>query len=469
MLILKLAIRTILRRKRRMFSIGILVFVGTLFLVFGDSFARSVQYYSRQSVINHFTGDFVIYAADSKTAPSPFAFTTPLPVIQNITRVTDWLMNEATVADWVPIAQNYSLITVEREENRIDVPLIYYAIDPARYQAAFDNLTVISGTFFGVDQPVPNPAPGILISRAQNERYRQNYHVELAAGETVTFQGVTPGGSVNAVGARIVGLFEPTRFQSVFDYINFVDIDTYSQLYNFTGVKTGSLPEAYANVLDAESEDDIFAAAADADFAPLAVENLEAEPLSGYTMISVVLKNHEQIDRVRRKIEAADLNILTEPWDEASGFYAPIARSLSVVVYAVVGVIFLIVAFVFMNTLIINIIERTNEIGTMRALGGEKRFIRALFLTETVLLNTAFALLGIIVSLILLVVFGETGVPLPGIVSQFLIGGGNLPLLLIPAPFLEALAVVMAVSVLATVYPIRVATTISPLAAMSRK
>ena len=33
-----------------------------------------------------------------------------------------------------------------------------------------------------------------------------------------------------------------------------------------------------------------------------------------------------------------------------------------------------------MNTLIINIVERTGEIGTMRALGGEKRFVRRSFL-----------------------------------------------------------------------------------------
>ena len=36
-----------------------------------------------------------------------------------------------------------------------------------------------------------------------------------------------------------------------------------------------------------------------------------------------------------------------------------------------------------MNTLIISIVERTGEIGTMRALGGEKSFIRGLFLAET--------------------------------------------------------------------------------------
>jgi putative ABC transport system permease protein len=291
----------------------------------------------------------------------------------------------------------------------------------------------------------------------------------LAPGETVTFLGVTPGGAVYGVSSRVLGLFEPKKFKSIFDYINFVDITTYSQLYNFTGVTADSLPESYAAVLDAESEDDIFGAAFEGDFAPIKVETLKTETLSGYSMIAVVLNDHNRQEETSTALEAAGLGVLTEPWDEASGFFAPVARSLGFVIFAIVGVIFLIVAFVFTNTLIINIIERTPEIGTMRALGGEKGFVRSLFLTETLVLNIFFALLGIAVSFVLIMAFGPTGIPLPDIISQFLIGGGNLPLLLIPGPFVQALLVVTVVSVLATVYPVRVATRISPLKALSQK
>ena len=56
---------------------------------------------------------------------------------------------------------------------------------------------------------------------------------------------------------------------------------------------------------------------------------------------------------------------------------------------------------------------------------------------------------------------------LPDTVSQFLIGGGTLRLHLSAGPFLVALAVVAAVSIIATLLPIRVATRITPLAAMS--
>jgi putative ABC transport system permease protein len=161
------------------------------------------------------------------------------------------------------------------------------------------------------------------------------------------------------------------------------------------------------------------------------------------------------------------LDIKTARWDEASGFFASISSALQAFIYFATALIFLVVSFIFMNTLIINIIERTGEIGTMRALGGEKGFIRGIFLSETLMLNVAAALVGIVVSLALVAGFGRKGIPLPDTVSQFLIGGGNLPVSLGVAPFAIALVVVVVVSVIATLYPVRIATSITPLAAMS--
>ena len=103
----------------------------------------------------------------------------------------------------------------------------------------------------------------------------------------------------------------------------------------------------------------------------------------------------------------------------------------------------------------------------MRALGAEKRFVRRIFLAETLMLNLGASIAGIVIGLLLILATGRSGLPLPDTVSQFLIGGGALPLQLSVAPFAVALAVVVAVSILATLLPIRLATRITPLAAMS--
>jgi ABC-type lipoprotein release transport system permease subunit len=83
------------------------------------------------------------------------------------------------------------------------------------------------------------------------------------------------------------------------------------------------------------------------------------------------------------------------------------------------------------------------------------------------MLNVTACLVGLLVSLITILGFSKTGMPLPDFISQYIIGGGNLPLSLGVVPFALALAVVVLVSVIATLYPVRVATSITPLAAMS--
>ncbi len=157
----------------------------------------------------------------------------------------------------------------------------------------------------------------------------------------------------------------------------------------------------------------------------------------------------------------------TAGWKEASGFYATISSALQAFITLATALIFLVVTLIFTNTLIINVVERTAEIGTMRALGTDKSFIRGLFLTETLVLNLASALAAMALSLVVILVLSRTGIALPDTVAQFLSGGGVLPIRPTVAPFLQALAVVSLVSVLATLYPVRVATSITPLRAMN--
>ncbi len=65
-LALTIALRSLGRRKIRSAMIGLLVFLGTLLIVLGDTFSLSVSRASRQSIINYFTGDIIIYSGRSK-------------------------------------------------------------------------------------------------------------------------------------------------------------------------------------------------------------------------------------------------------------------------------------------------------------------------------------------------------------------------------------------------------------------
>jgi ABC-type lipoprotein release transport system permease subunit len=459
MLSITIAIRSLLRRKSRMILIAVLVIFGTLLLVFGTTLTRSAGIASRNSIIQNFTGDFIIYAARSREIPSPFAFNTPLPVVPDMDRITAFLRAQPEVEAFVPFAQNYSVISVTSNGKKVDMPLIFYAVDAPSYARTFGNVRMLQGDFL-------KSGNGILISAQQNDNYQKKYGIRLSVGQDVTVLGLSDGGGVNAFPTKVRGIFEPRYYKNVFNYINFMDIASYSQVYNFTGVAAGSLPPALEKGLAAatQSEADIFALAK-TPAVSIDTSTLKSEAISGYTMIAVRLKDHATSLAVRDRLAALGLEVKTARWDEASGFFARISSAMQAFIYFATGLIFLVVAFIFMNTLIINIVERTGEIGTMRALGAEKSFIRATFLAETLILNLAASLVGSLIGLVLAT--RGTGLPLPDTVSQFLIGGGPLPMVLSAAPFATALVVVAAVSVIATLLPIRVATRITPLAAMN--
>lgn len=468
MIILTIALRYLLRRKVRMALIGLLVVLGTMVIVLGETFSLSAKFFSREAIITYFTGDMIIYAAAAKEKPSPFSFTTVMPVIPDPQKIEAWLDTFSLVVSHVAIAQNYAQLSVDKNGKKTEMPFIFYAVDPTHYRGTFPNISVVKGQFYQTDSGGPDA--GVVFSRFQWENYAKNYNVDFIPGDTVTLLSLTDGGSVNALTTRFIGVYEPKHFKNVFNYINFLDIASYSRLYNFTGVDAASLPAVYNSALASGTDDAIFGLAQEQDFGDIKTENLVSRELNGYSIIAVKLKRHTQAAALVDGLTKEGFAVKTAPWNEASGFFANVARIIQAVIYGATFLIFLIVIFILMNTLIISVLERTGEIGTLRAMGGEKSFITALFLWEALLLNGAAALLGMGLSLVIvLAVEAGGGIVLPDMMAQYLVGGGRLHLLFSARPFIEALLLIVGVSALATVYPIRVATAITPLKAMTGK
>ncbi|UCB45730.1 MAG: FtsX-like permease family protein [Spirochaetota bacterium] len=466
MVFFKIAIGSLLKRKRRVIGIGLLVMFGTILIVFGQEFALTAKKLSKQAIIDNLTGDFIVYSARTKEKPGPYTFSNPLTNIENTDEIKLLLSEYEEIEAYTAFAQAISIISVENGK-RIELPLIYSAVEPETYLGFFKNLEMVEGSFFGKELGIVEE--GIVISQAQNDRYEERYGVLFEIGDPITLYGIAGGGAVNAVKSQIVGIFEPLKYENSFNYINFMDIETYSDLYNFTGVREGSLPEELTETLLSEDEDEIFDLAFEEDFGQIDVETLVSTEISGFTMIAVHL--NEGVDTTafieELKSDADRYGFKVAPWDEASGGLARISGALQGFIYAATALIFIIVALILMNTLIINIMERTSEIGTIRAIGARKGFVTLMFLSETLVLNIIAGLIGIVVSAVLLLVSGRIGIALPGPVSQFLIGGGRLYPSLSMTTVGQALLIIVLITILATLYPLRVANKVTPLKAMS--
>ena len=126
-----------------------------------------------------------------------------------------------------------------------------------------------------------------------------------------------------------------------------------------------------------------------------------------------------------------------------------------IIVIAVVAVI------IIMNTLVISVTERISEIGTMRAIGARKGFVRRMIGAETVTLAFVFGGAGVVLALLLLLILGATGIRASNLFLRILFGGEVLRPVISLGSVAFSLLMVAAIGVLSSLYPLAVALRIS--------
>ena len=477
---LKIAFRSILRHKSKMIAICFLVFFGTILIILGQSFVDAASYWSKKAIIDNFTGDLIIYSQKSKDKPSPFSFISPLQNIANIEKIEEFLSNDPIVKDFVPFTQNFATLEVSEEEKLKANPeedeqelfLIFNAIDPVRYRKVFQNINLLEGSFFGIDSENQTEyKSGILIEKDINERFKKIYNRTLKVGDTITVVSFTQNGSVNAVKMPVVGIFEYKAFKRILSGTCFIDMKTYSNLYNFVGFEIVNPSAQLEKALSSSSEEDIFASE-NVDFTKeIKFENLSKTKLSGYTMIAVKLKDqvplNDALEHFKKYQDQYSYKVV--PYNEASGGLDQISNAMRIFILITTTLIFIIVGIIIMNTLIINVNERYYEIGTMRAIGASKAFIRNMFISESLMVNLTGFIAGVLFSLPFLLYFQKYGLTIPKMIAEVLLGGGKLYFMVSFSSIIMGFVLILLISIIATYYPIRLATRIPPVKAMSEK
>ena len=143
---------------------------------------------------------------------------------------------------------------------------------------------------------------------------------------------------------------------------------------------------------------------------------------------------------------------------------------MSTGVKTVFNIIILIVAVVaviiIMNTLVISVTERIAEIGTMRAIGAQKSFVRKMITIETILISGIFGTIGVLFGAVVLLILNLVGIPATNIFLQIIFGGEVLRPTLSLSAVVMSLVTVTVIGVVASLYPVSVALKIQPVKAM---
>ncbi len=174
------------------------------------------------------------------------------------------------------------------------------------------------------------------------------------------------------------------------------------------------------------------------------------------------------VSQLNKQFEKEGIEAVAYDWLEGAGISAQLANTLSIVFNVLIFIIAIVAVIIIMNTLVISVSERFGEIGTMRAIGAKKSFVRQMVTLETMIISLAFGLLGVIVGIIVIMIFRIVGIEATNQFLQILLGGSIFrPSISVSAIFSSVIAITL-VGIIASLYPVSIALKVSPLEAMNK-
>jgi len=147
------------------------------------------------------------------------------------------------------------------------------------------------------------------------------------------------------------------------------------------------------------------------------VRNSDLKKLTGlaeneYHQLVVKINNFDQTDEVETLIaqKLPDLEVMS--WKKIQPDLAMMTEMV-IQFYIIFGIIILAaLAFGIINTMLMVVLERTRELGMLTAIGMNKRKVFSMIMLESVFLSLIGAVIGMIISYVLVRITGNTGINL---------------------------------------------------------
>ena len=185
---------------------------------------------------------------------------------------------------------------------------------------------------------------------------------------------------------------------------------------------------------------------------------------------AVILDNPKTIPQTIAAIEAAGqrdgMPLKAISWQKASGIIGQFIMLARIVLYVAILIIFLIALVIINNALVMATLERVQEIGTLRAIGAQRRFILAMLVIEAIVVGLIFGTIGAGVGAAVVTVVGKIGIPAKSDIWFFFFSGPRLHPFLGTTNLVVAFAAVLLVSAFSSFYPAWLAMRVTPRQAM---
>jgi ABC-type lipoprotein release transport system permease subunit len=329
----------------------------------------------------------------------------------------------------------------------------------------------------------------------------QLYRIKV--GDLLTIKSFTRSGYVQSVRLKVYGTF---TFQGLEDShisgeLNIMDMVSFRELYGSltperereiaeikagAGIKEVSRDQAESELFGQKDTGDNKAAAGTQDDAEAALRSLagrqqrqdrtsrpyDSQQLEQGDVLNaaVILHDPSRLQRSIKDIEAAGakagIPLRAITWQKASGLVGQFVTMIRAVLYISVLIIFAVALVIINNALVMATLERMPEIGTLRAVGAQRRFLLGMLLVESLGVGLLFGSLGALLGAGIVTAIRSVGIPAANDILYFLFSGPRLYPSLSITNIIISLFIVLSVSAISSIYPGLLAMRVSPRQAM---
>ncbi|MBN2036785.1 MAG: FtsX-like permease family protein [Chitinispirillaceae bacterium] len=510
-LIIKIAWRNIQRHRGKSLIIGTILFIGALLMAVGNGVISGMNRGLQKNIVEGFTGD-IILVSDNQESDNVFMefLGKAIEPISNYRQIDSALKTVPLVEKWLPIGKNFAMAL--NEDGGLADGVFVLGVNMKQYRDFFnENIKIVEGRMLRDNET------GVLVPTGWRKQFAEYYNIifspegamldtaslgkdviaylsNMSIKNSVIYMGMSADNSTTDIRVPVRGIVKYRSLNMIWGQFPIVDIESYRECMGYFSAlaQTAELKEETATLLgkSEESLDEMFSednmiVSSSTTEAPveLAEGSLRVEKAAKwknvdldagiFNMILVRLSDGQQLDKaaadLTKILEEKNLGVRAVTWKKGTGMIGSMAMLIKGSLFVFVMLLFFVAIIIIVNTLSMAAIERTSEIGMMRAVGARKGFIRTMFLGETAMLSAVFGGIGIAAGIVIINIISLLNITTDNDMLQLLYGGDTF------RPYMSLLDITLVVvqlgivTLIAVAYPIRVASSITPLDAVSRE
>lgn len=347
-----LALRNLTRHRRRTaLGIGAIGF-GVIALVLAGGFAEWMKWAEREATIHSRLGHIQIVRSGyyENGVADPYAYLIPDAAVN--TQRLRMLPHVQTVT---PRLEYSGLIS----KGETTVSFLGEGVVPETEAEVSKQVVVHAGR--DLSSRIPK---GVILGKGLAQS------LAAAPGDTVVLLTTTGSGSVSAVEAQVSGVFH-----------------TAVKAFDDVALRTPL---------------------------PLAHELTKADGVHQLiVLLDATERTDEVLDYLRQLVPAKKSALEIVPWIDLADFYKAVVELFAAQMNFVRAIIAIIIIMSISNTLVMSVLERTSEIGTLMAIGYRRRKVMQLFVSEGLMIGIAGGVVGVGLGYLLARIISAIGIPMP--------------------------------------------------------